>query len=303
MAGWRAFRAGMMEELADPGPAAPEPPPAAQKQEDDPRARRWDPYYDLDLLAGRPRRYPSPQQDMGVLRTRWQVKFQRDGNGDWNYVEYVPAWTDPDWDERFFTYIPGAERPDDDDGDGVATRQYAKPGLLQGQRPALRPDDARRRPTEAARRWGFYPWRRGGQGEGGEGEGSPDGRSGVTPWAFLFPDIPLRIPQVTARRQGVQDHVNMADLMAEQRRWEEDCRRTNQEPTDVRFQQVLEQVANDHSDPANADMARALLQLLDCEMRREDKEEYQRLLYSGSTSDEVRISVALGCFKYKEKGD
>lgn len=294
----------MMQELAGSAPPAPSQddkkksspkPPQARAPPLDPRARRWDPYYDLDLLAGRPQRYPS--QDLGVLRTRWQVKFQRDGNGAWNYVEYVPAWSDPDWDERF-TYIKGAEAPED----GV-TGQYVKPGLLQAQRPALRPADARRNPTQAARRWGFYPWqRRRAAGRGGDGDDEPDGRSGVTPWAFVFPDIPLKIPQVTARRQGVQSSVNMADLMAERQRWEEECQRANQDPTDDRFRQALEEVSNDTSDRANADMAMALLQLLDYEIRREDQEEYQRLLYIGSTSDEVRILGTLSISEGEDRG-
>lgn len=227
------------------------------------------------MLVGRPAQYPP--EDIGVLRTKWQAKFQQDSNGVWKYVEYVPAWTDPDWDERF-TYIKGAKT----DGDPVMA-QYAKPGLLQTQHPALRASDARYNPSDAAKRFGFYPWRR----KVAE-SGDPDGHSGVSPWAATFPEIPLRCPQVTARRMGVQTTINMDDLNAERLRWREDCALRNTEPTDEGFRKALVDVANDILDPESASMADSLLQLLNLVLHSDERDEYQRLLFAGSSTNEVR---------------
>lgn len=70
-------------------PPAPESAPKPRRRSrKDPLDRRWDSLYDLNLLAGRPATYAP--REMGVLRTRWQLKFQRAGNGNWDYVEYVP---------------------------------------------------------------------------------------------------------------------------------------------------------------------------------------------------------------------
>lgn len=64
-------------------PAAPDP----VQVKNDPRNRRWNSLYDLNLLAGSPR---YAQREVGVLQKKWQSKFQRNGNGAWDYVEYVP---------------------------------------------------------------------------------------------------------------------------------------------------------------------------------------------------------------------
>lgn len=55
----------------------------------DPRDRRWTSLYDLNLLAGMQEQYAV--REMGVLRKKWEAKFQQDGEGDWFYVEYIPA--------------------------------------------------------------------------------------------------------------------------------------------------------------------------------------------------------------------
>lgn len=69
----------------DTDPVEPQPAPAAV----DPSDRRWTSLYDVNLLAGRPDKYA--KREMGVLQKKWQNKFQQNGKGVWNYVEYVPA--------------------------------------------------------------------------------------------------------------------------------------------------------------------------------------------------------------------
>lgn len=78
--GWYDF-----PEDPDTDPVEPPPIPAAVNPSD----RRWTSLYDVNLLAGRPDKYA--KREMGVLRKKWRNKFQQNGNGVWNYVEYVPA--------------------------------------------------------------------------------------------------------------------------------------------------------------------------------------------------------------------
>ncbi|KAK8033502.1 hypothetical protein PG991_002900 [Apiospora marii] len=66
------------------------------------------------------------------------------GDGSWDYVVYVPEWTDPLWDpawQRVYGTDKKKRRPQRD--------------VLQSLRPALRPEDAVRNPTPYARRWGI----------------------------------------------------------------------------------------------------------------------------------------------------
>ncbi|KAK7981507.1 hypothetical protein PG988_003745 [Apiospora saccharicola] len=66
------------------------------------------------------------------------------GDGSWNYVVYVPEWSDPAWDpawERIYGTNTKRLRPQRD--------------VFQTLRPALRPEDLVRNPTPYARRWGI----------------------------------------------------------------------------------------------------------------------------------------------------
>ncbi|KAK8127368.1 hypothetical protein PG984_008476 [Apiospora sp. TS-2023a] len=66
------------------------------------------------------------------------------GDGSWNYVVYVPDWSDPAWDptwERIYGTDKKRLRPQSD--------------VFHTLRPALRPEDAVRNPTASARRWGI----------------------------------------------------------------------------------------------------------------------------------------------------
>ncbi|KAK8042855.1 hypothetical protein PG994_013338 [Apiospora phragmitis] len=66
------------------------------------------------------------------------------GDGSWDFVVYIPEWTDPAWD-------PAWER--------IYGTDQKKPRFqrdaLQTLRPALRAEDAVRNPTPYARRWGI----------------------------------------------------------------------------------------------------------------------------------------------------
>lgn len=76
--------------------------------------------------------------------TSRQPPPKQPGDGSWDFVVYVPEWTDPAWD-------PAWERIYGTD------KKKARPQLdvLQSLRPALRPEDAVRNPTPYARRWGI----------------------------------------------------------------------------------------------------------------------------------------------------
>ncbi|KAK8080782.1 hypothetical protein PG997_008600 [Apiospora hydei] len=66
------------------------------------------------------------------------------GDGSWNFVLYIPEWTDPAWDpawERI--YGTDQKRP-----------RFQRDGM-QNLRPALRAEDVLRNPTPYARRWGI----------------------------------------------------------------------------------------------------------------------------------------------------
>lgn len=219
-----------------------------------------------------------------MLQTQWQTKFQRNDNGDWSYVEYIPAWTDPDWDQRFI-YIHQAAT----EGGDVRTANYAKPGLLQTLRPALLPSDAQYNPTAEAKRWGFYPHRT-------QYDDTdiryvaevPEGASGTTPTEPRFLDVPLLEPQVTARGQGVQDSVTIEDWDAERAAFDKVCVDRGIEPTEKAFLDALMAAWQGPSSPAQNSRALALLTLWNLRERKEEMDEHQRMLFQGYTSQEVR---------------
>lgn len=76
--------------------------------------------------------------------TSHQPPPKQPGDGSWDFVVYVPEWTDPLWDpawERLY----GTDKK----------KQRLQRDALQNLRPALRPEDAVRNPTPYARRWGI----------------------------------------------------------------------------------------------------------------------------------------------------
>lgn len=259
---------------------SPSPP---QANPNDPRRRDFTSLYPLNWLtdaldAQTVAAYP--QAGMGRLRTKWQQTFEQNLNGTWDFVEYVPAWSDPDWSSRY-NFVQGATADDE------IARQYAKPGVLQSQRPALRPEDARLNPTEGAKRWGIYPYQ---QWANTAGWTSTSSWSGTTPRTPYFPSIPLNIHRPSNARGGrVQTDVTLDDLNQERLGYEQSCQQRGVMSSDEGFRQMLTAMSTDASDPVNADIASAMLAMFEAVSHREEREEYQRLLFGGSTSLEVRV--------------
>ncbi|TID00005.1 hypothetical protein CH35J_005134 [Colletotrichum higginsianum] len=94
-------------------------------------------------------------------------------HGQWEFIEFVPGWTDPIWD--------GHETVKIDDHHKHLVRKKAGGGILDRLRPAQLPQDRSRNPTPFAMRWGIHPDRR-------------DGRSRLSPTRSAF------------RRFRVDDH-------------------------------------------------------------------------------------------------
>lgn len=254
----------------------------------DPRRRKQSSLYPLDWLTAPPppgRTYaPAP---VAHLRTKWQQAFAQAGNGEWKFVEYVPAWSDPDWSARF-TYT---RDPDDSDDDAVA-RQYAKPGLLQTQRPALRADDAGLRPTDAAKRWGVYPWNK------GPVQGVPRvGVSGTTPrygtlGQFAGLSVALDTPLFSVAQGGDADFLTIEDVKLERENFEAARFAAGMETSDEDFRaELLAQASNPVLGTARNTLAGALLSIFETWYRNEETAAYQRLLFAGNTSDEVSCSL------------
>lgn len=265
------------------------PPPPPQASAKDPRRRDFDSLYPLDWLvtdpaaslagAGAAAYRPAP---LGRLRTQWQQAFQQNANGDWNYVEYVPAWSDPDWSSRY-TYTRNVAAADMDE----IARQYAKPGMLQNQRPALRPEDAALNPTDVAKRWGIYPWQ---AWEGLEGRFALKGWSGITPRAARFPTVQLDQPRFSPDSGQVVDVVTVEDLSNERQRLQEWRARRGLETTNEDFRQSLRNISLDPAaGPVRTEKAASLLAMLEALERMEERAEYQRLLFAGSTTNEVSV--------------
>ncbi|KAF6822630.1 hypothetical protein CMUS01_11005 [Colletotrichum musicola] len=83
--------------------------------------------------------------------------------GCWEYIEYVPEWTDPMWHDSQLE----VER---NDGSQYLVRPH---DMLRYLRPAQLPQDRLQNPTAMATRYGIYPDRR-------------DGRSRMTPTRQAF---------------------------------------------------------------------------------------------------------------------
>ncbi|KAK2001901.1 hypothetical protein LX36DRAFT_733082 [Colletotrichum falcatum] len=82
--------------------------------------------------------------------------------GAWEFIEFVPAWTDPLWDGHDTVMV-----------DGDLGHLVRKRGLLNRLRPAQLPQDRSRNPTAFALRFGIHPDR-------------TDGRSRLTPTRSTF---------------------------------------------------------------------------------------------------------------------
>lgn len=255
-----------------------------QADPNDPRARDFDSFYPLKWLVADPPIPPaSLPPPVGQLRTQLQQAFLQNAQGEWKYVEYVPAWSDPDWGSRFIWTDDATNA-----GQDQMTESYTRPGFLQTQRPAMRADDAALNPTDAAKRWGVYPWR---AWTGLESRLTLKGWSGVTPRMAGFPVVQLEQPLFSPDAGGLVDVVTMQDLANERQR--HDMYRRQQfglETTDEDFEQALRNVSSDPTaGPIKTEKAASLLALVEAWNRKEEREEYQRLIFGGNTSNEVSL--------------
>ncbi|KKY35257.1 hypothetical protein UCDDA912_g04802 [Diaporthe ampelina] len=200
------------------------------------------------------------------------------GGGQWQFIEFVPPWTDPEWSSRFvFTGKPGEDLVND-----PQYVIYAKKGILQTQRPALRDEDAARNPTAAAKRYGVDPTQMDDPGYG---------NSGVTPTQGDF-NVPLGNPRVTPSNQGVRAVVDKDDYDAMYSQYRNAVAGRGGYATEGDFRVVLSNVAAGNPDPAldeacDQQIANALLQYMDGADRLALQDEYQRLLFGGSTVNEL----------------
>ncbi|KAK7726180.1 hypothetical protein SLS63_007694 [Diaporthe eres] len=218
---------------------------------------------------------------IGQFRKEMFQKMAASGaGGQMQYVEFIPPWTDPDWSSRFiFTGQPGQDPVND-----PQYQLYAKQGFLQSQRPALRDEDGLRDLTAAAKRYGVDPTMM---------DDAMYGKSGATPTQGSF-NVQLGNPQVTPSNQGVRNVVDRDDYDALFTQYRNAVAAQGGMATEDDFKRVLNHVAAGNVNPTlgaacDAQIAGALLQYIDGLDKLVLRDEYQRILFSGSTSNEVRM--------------
>lgn len=205
-------------------------------------------------------------------------------------VEFVPPWTDPGWDARFVHTgrrpREAGDPPDEfNPNDDPMYRMYARPGIFQTLRPALREEDAVRNPTDAAKRFGVDP---------NNVDRPGYGKSATTPMQVDF-NVPLQNPRVTPSNQGVKPMVDQADYDAVYRQYQNALSARGGYATEDDFRTVLQSIApgtinQDLGASCDAQVANALLQYMDQKDQIGLREDYQRLLFGGNSTNEVRKS-------------
>lgn len=81
--------------------------------------------------------------------------------------------------------------------------------------------------------------------------------------------------------------LGLAVLQAERKDWAAQQALVGKETTDQAFEDALRAIMNRNPRQALARKAKALLSLQSCISGKEDREEYQRILFGGNTTDEV----------------
>lgn len=216
---------------------------------------------------------------LGQLRKETIRAMARSGGaGQWQFIEFVPPWTDPDWSNRFvFTGKPGKDLVND-----PQYVIYAKKGILQTQRPALRDEDAARNPTAAAKRYGVDPTQMDDPGYG---------KSGVTPTQGSF-SVPLGNPRVTPSNQGLKAVIDKDDFDVMFYQYRNAVAGRGGYATEDDFKVLLSSVAGGNPNPelgeaCDSQIANALLQYMNGADRLALQDEYQRLIFGGSSANEV----------------
>lgn len=252
------------------------------------RLRQLVSLYPFHFLDPRGAQRPANPQDapmpIGQFRREMYQRMAQTGDGgEMQYVEFVPPWTDPDWSSRFmFTGQPGQNPVND-----PQYKMYAKEGFLQSQRPALRDEDGLRDLTPAAKRYGVDPTKM---------DDAMYGNSGVTPTQGTF-SVQLGNPRVTPSNQGVKNVVDKDDYDVLYDLFRNNVAGRGGLATDDDFKAELRNVAAGNMNPVlgeacDAQIAGALLQFSDGLDKLVLRDEYQRIIFGGSSSNEVCICSA-----------
>ena len=183
-------------------------------------------------------------------------RAKRDGSNRW--VRYVPEWTDPDYDEKWEVLEVTDDEP--------MRRRRGVGDVYQRLRPALRPLDVLRNPTEWARRYGIHP-------------DQGDGRSRMTPVKAGGRRFHLNGLRTTPDGQQ-KTFLDMGDLDAAEREFH----RSGGAEMGLTYLQGLEQLATRDPEAPEAEIAAGLLTLLGGIAR---DEFHQRHMFPGHTTDEV----------------
>lgn len=204
-----------------------------------------------------------------------------------HHVEFVPPWTDPGWSARFVHTgreprqagdPPDEHNPNDD----PMYQMYAREGIFQTLRPALREEDAIRNPTDAAKRFGVDP---------NNVDRPGYGASASTPTQVNF-NVPLQNPRVTPSNQGVKPVIDQADYDAVYRQYQNVISARGGYATEDDFRRVLQSIApgtinQDLGPSCDSQVANALMQFMDQKYQFGLREDYQRLLFGGNSTNEV----------------
>ncbi len=207
------------------------------------------------------------------------------GDGHYEYVEFVPAWTDPDWKEEPTFWVPGPFRRKEaieaaaakakeegmsKDGDERDEKEkYVRKGdFTQRMRPALLAKDAHKNPTPYALRFGMNPH-------------ASQGRSRLSPTTSRTRKVALVRPQKTST--GTKDYVDMVDLKTEEQ--EHGGTAASLGFPNFTFREYLDFLSLTKADE-NHDMYRAF-----SDLRRavDGDEDFQRFMFNGPTTDEVCV--------------
>lgn len=174
-------------------------------------------------------------------------------DGDWTYVEYIPAWCDPKWDDEY------------DISKEQSKRRKRIRGTFERLRPALLPQDALRTPTPYALRWGISLDR-------------GDGRSRLSPTSSTTRQV--LVPDAPGTATGPETYVDINDLTTEAQSYEKSGEFTRQHGKP--FRQYLEDFCRGNDHPPSR--FQALLELYN--MIEEDQD-LQRVLLGDLTTDEM----------------
>jgi hypothetical protein len=173
--------------------------------------------------------------------------------GDFSFVEFIPPWTHPEWDDNYIT-VKGKHGPE---------KKIINNDVNRNRRPALLPRDESKNPTPYARRWGIHG-------------GRTDGRSRLSPSKSSTRRVGLPHPQKTDDGR-LKYFVTGEDLANEI-----GVQATNYGISLTEYLTMVDFV-QDGNEPRYA----AFLEL---QAMIQDDEDYQRMMFYDMTTDEVSIT-------------